>query len=105
MAKITEEMKIQINELYCQLGVKAQVARELGISAASVSKYIVPGYVPKAERVEITCDVELQGIDEFIDNVFNSGFNDSIAANFEYFTQLTKPEKKALEELRKEIFI
>lgn len=51
MARITEEQKVLINELYCKYGVKAQVARELGISAASVSRYIIPNYVPQGQRV------------------------------------------------------
>lgn len=50
MARITEQQKIQINELYAKYGVKAQVARELGISAASVSRYIIPNYIPIAQR-------------------------------------------------------
>ena len=45
--KITDEIKEQINELYCELGVKSHVAKALGISASTVSKYIVDGYVPK----------------------------------------------------------
>lgn len=48
--KITEEMKIQINELYLQLGVKSQVAKKLGISASSVSRYIIEDYVPAAKK-------------------------------------------------------
>lgn len=50
--KITDEDIEQINELYCEIGVKSQVAKILGRSAATVSKYIIPGYVPKNQRVE-----------------------------------------------------
>lgn len=45
MAKrITEEMKIKINELYLELGVQKKVAEALGISTSSVSKYLIPNY-------------------------------------------------------------
>ena len=51
MAKrITEEMKLKINELYYELGVKSHVAKALGISASSVSKYIIDGWKPESER-------------------------------------------------------
>lgn len=56
--KVTNEIIEQINELYLTLGVKAQVARQLGISPATVSKYIIPNYVPKADRVITHCEVE-----------------------------------------------
>ena len=45
--KITDEVIEQINELYCELKVKSHVAKALGISASTVSKYIVPNYVCK----------------------------------------------------------
>ena len=37
-------MKIKINELYLELGVQKKVAEVLGISASSVSKYLIPNY-------------------------------------------------------------
>ena len=56
--KVTPEIIEQINELYCQIGVKSQVAKIIGCSASTVSKYIIKDYKPKAERVEITFDGE-----------------------------------------------
>lgn len=53
MARITEEQKVEINELYASNHNKSLTARILGISPASVSKYIIDGYVPKAQRIEI----------------------------------------------------
>lgn len=50
MAKrITEEMKVQINELYIEYGVKKRVAEILGISPSTVSKYIIPNYKSQKE--------------------------------------------------------
>lgn len=53
MARITEEQIIEINELYASNHNKSLTARTLGISTASVSKYIIDNYVPKAQRIEI----------------------------------------------------
>lgn len=49
--KITDEEIEQINELYLELGVKTRVAAIVGRSASTVSKYIIPGYVSKKDRV------------------------------------------------------
>ena len=49
--KITDEQKEQINELYFENKNKSLTARLLGISPASVARYIVPNYVRKADRV------------------------------------------------------
>ena len=48
--KITDEVIEQINELYLNCGVKAQVARIIGCSPATVTKYIIPNYVGKANQ-------------------------------------------------------
>lgn len=56
--RITPEQIEEINELYLELGVKAQVARKMGISASTVSKYIIPDYIPKTERVLTHCETE-----------------------------------------------
>lgn len=98
MARITEEIKIQINELYYHLGVKAQVARELGISAASVSRYLIPNYTPLASRTIITCDTIPSIPIDFITRLCRG----------EDFTELTKMSSEEiieLNELRKDIYI
>ena len=48
--KITDEIKIRINELYLELGVKKKVADIVGCSPATVSKYIIEGYVSQKDR-------------------------------------------------------
>lgn len=97
MARITEEMKVQINELYYQLGVKAQVARELGISAASVTRYLIPNYTPQSLRRQITCDAEPSSPAAFIEQLKGG-------EQFSELTKLTAAEQIELEELRKEIY-
>lgn len=98
MARITEEMKVQINELYYRLGVKAQVARELGISAASVTRYLIPNYVPVAARQVIECDTKPTIPIDFI-NALAKG------DDFTELTKLTAAEKIEMEELREEIYV
>ena len=51
MAKITNEQIVKMIELYEKLGTYAAVARELGISATTVSRYVkqnqsIKTYVP-----------------------------------------------------------
>jgi len=73
-SRITEEQKEQINRLYYECGVKAQVARQLGISASSVSKYIIPGWQPP--------EVVAEGIEEILErkNIEPKGSFDFVLA-------------------------
>lgn len=48
--KITPEIAEQINEIYYQCKNKSKTAKEIGCSAATVSRYILPDYVPRASR-------------------------------------------------------
>lgn len=98
MARITEEMKVQINELYYRLGVKAQVARELGISPASVTRYLVPNYVPAAARQVIECNATPAIPIDFINALAEGG-------DFIELTKLTAAEQIEMDELRKEIYV
>lgn len=98
--KITDEIKEQINELYCELGVKSHVAKALGISASTVSKYIQPGYIRKADRVieefnERPSVISFDKIDSF-DGAAGIGY---------FFTHMTEDEKEDIKKLQKEIFI
>lgn len=52
MARITPEQIEQINEVYYQCGVKTRTAKIVGVSVASVTKYLIPDYKPKSERQE-----------------------------------------------------
>ena len=42
--KITNEDIININKVYLRVGTYAAAARELGFSAGTVKKYIIPGF-------------------------------------------------------------
>lgn len=94
--RITQEQIEQINELYLIYGVKSRVAKEVGVSAASVTKYLIDGYVSKNGRVELDCEVEPN-----FDGLFlwfqNGGEYDKIK-------ELSPIEEKDLKKLQKEIF-
>jgi DNA invertase Pin-like site-specific DNA recombinase len=51
--KVTEQDKIQINELYLELKTYAAVARETGFSPSTVKKYIIPNYISQND-IKIT---------------------------------------------------
>ena len=98
--KITDEVIEQINELYFENKNKSLTARLLGISPASVAKYIVPNYVRKADRVMEV----FNGRPSVISMDKIASFDG--AAHLGYFlTHMTEDEKKDIEQLQKEIFI
>lgn len=101
--RITEEQKLEINKLYYEIGVKSRVAKIMGISAASVSKYITPGWKPEEERSIKKFEGEVPGPKEFIEG-FLAAENKQ-----DYFWNarlLSKEEWLEIEELqREEIFV
>ena len=101
--RITEEQKLEINKLYYEIGVKSRVAKIMGISAASVSKYITPGWKPEEERSIKKFEGTVPGPKEFIEG-FLAAENKQ-----DYFWNtrlLSKEEWLEIEELqREEIFI
>lgn len=94
--KITDEIKIQINELYLELGVKKRVAEIVGCSPSTVSKYIIEGYVSQKDKAElppfdeskITGPRYYKDWAEFFDNCV-----------------LTEEEWKDMREIQKEVMI
>lgn len=68
----TPEAIEEINRLYYECGIKAEVARRIGCSASTVSRYIVKGWQPAsviAEGIEEILerkDVEPQGMGDFV---------------------------------------
>lgn len=95
MARITEAQKIQINELYVVNHNKAQTARELGISAASVSRYIIDGYVPISQRVTAPpFNKKPEGCQDFVEYALWGKLNELLV--------LTDSEKSELTKLLKE---
>lgn len=94
--KITDEVIERINELYLDCGVKAQVARIIGCSPATVTKYIIPGYVSKVNQADlppfdmnkITGPKQYTSYQEFMDDC-----------------KLTEEEWTEMKEIQKEVMI
>lgn len=100
MAKrITEEQIVQINELYAKIKVKSRVAKELGVSPATVTKYLIEGYVPLAEQKIEKFDKEPSPLNEelFLEKDKFQFINN--------FLKVSEQELVELETLREEILI
>lgn len=97
--QISDEQKVQINELYYKIGVKSKVAKMLGISPSSVSKYIINGYIPIEKRKEGKFREQPKG---FSKNILDMKNGESIA---KFLIQLSSEEWDELKELQKGIFI
>lgn len=99
MAVTSNETIKQINELYVKNHTYAAVARELGVSPATVKKYVLPNYVPEDALILTHVDMVMckARIEHYI--LPKEAFeNDTIMT-------LTDEEKKNVEELWKEISI
>ena len=97
---VSEEDKIQFNELYLIHGTYAEVARQTGFSASTVRKYIVNNYVSqeKLEDIKNIFDADIADLKPKFD------FPKSLKEWQELFLY-TEEEKQEAEELRKEILI
>lgn len=102
MAKITQEQIEQINEVYYETHNKALTARTVGVSAASVNKYIQDDYVPKSQREVNDFNKEATGSDNFIQNLVDN--DNPLAALFNALS-LSSEEWADLKELAKEIYL
>lgn len=96
---VTDNDKIQFNELYLQCGTYAEVARRTGFSASTVKRYIIPNYVSinaVAENI-IPFDKEILAIDQI-------SFPNN-RKEFYNLLVLTDIEKEECEKLREELLI
>ena len=92
MKKVSEEIIQQINEIYAETGVKKVVAERLGISPATVSKYIDPNYVPLSDRFEIKFDKQPPGCAAFHDFVASGATLEEKMQNFCSYCNLSEDE-------------
>ena len=99
MAVITSEKKIEINEAYLRLKSYAAVARECEVSASTVKKYVISGYISQKDIPITHCDKEAckKIVENFI--LTKDMLQDS------QVLMLTKDEEKAIQELWKELNI
>lgn len=94
--KVTEQDKIQMNELYLKLRTYAGVARETGFSASTVKKYIIPNYV-SIENIKI----------KKFDKEIPADFPPYPTSGLEWLQLLavSPQEWEEIKELRKEVLI
>jgi predicted transcriptional regulator len=100
MAKaIDTEMIVQINELYKKIGTYAGVAREIGISATTVRKYVRDDYVAIADM-----KIKRADIGECRKIIENYNLTAEILAD-PLLLELTDEEYEGMKELWEEIAI
>lgn len=107
MARITEEQKIQINEVYARCGVKSKTAEIVGVSVSSVNRYLIPNYVPAAQRNIPKQTEQPKGYMDFVEKMIATvdSQNCTAAAAFCKVCELTDEEWAELKELQKGIVI
>ena len=97
----TPENIEKINKLYYEIGVKAEVARQLGCSAATVSKYIISGWMPPSELPDVDFgEAKADGPHELITAM--SCHPVSAAAGFCECCKLSQDEWIAMQRLQEE---
>ena len=100
MAKaIDTETIVQINELYKKIGTYAGVAREIGISATTVRKYVRDDYVAIADM-----KIKRADIGECRKIIENYTFTADALAN-PNLLELTDEEYEGIKELWEEIAV
>ena len=90
--KVTEDMIIQMNELYIELKTYAAVSRIVGVSPTTVKKYINPNFSKVTENKR---NIEEREINfDLFDRV-----------NWNILLELMPREKVDIEEVRKEVVL
>lgn len=89
--KVTQDMIIQINELYKELKTYAAVSRVVGVSPTTVKKYVIQDYQkPTPSRENIIQEQEINF------EIFNRN-------NWNILLELMPREIDGINELRKEV--
>ena len=98
--RITPEIKTKINELYLELRNYSAVARQIGCSAGTVKRHIIPNYTSIEKDTSNWIRFKIEDLPiEFNDEVFISTYN------LGEFCILTDYEKEELEVLWSEMNI
>lgn len=94
MAKVTDEDKILINQIYLEVGTYAETARRTGFSPSTVKKYIIPNFVPVDSTKKKTFS-----LDDLPDGVIK------LPENLGRLCTLSFDEMEELKDFRKELMI
>ena len=98
MARLTEEDKIKINEIYLKVGTYAETARQTGFSPATVKKYVIKDFKPQSEiKIKVFKEEEIPS------QVDLTPFIQS--ENWGEFCILSEKEKEEMKELWKELLL
>lgn len=95
--KVTNEDIIRMNKLYFKYKTYAAVAREVGFSASTVKKYIIPNWQPVEQQNIVR--FEWSEIPDFDDRIFKD------IDNYGDLCVLTEREQHEIEELWRELSI
>lgn len=96
MARVTQDDIKRFNELYYKYKTYAEVARQTGFSAGTVSKYVDKNYVPIDDSKK----------KKFSGEINNKNFDNLIAAeNWGMLFRLTEKDEVELKELWTEMAI
>lgn len=101
MAKVTDEDKILINQIYLEVGTYAETARRTGFSASTVRKYIL-----ETQKKNISYE-EIDKSEWKIVRIENLDFDKNlpIIYNIGEVCVLSEEERKEIQELWKEIYL
>ena len=106
--KIDEDTIIKINKLYLEIGVKKRVAEIVGVSPATVTKYIIPDFKVEPEVEEkINFSKPLRKADYFIKQIQRISKSNQIDCHAALckICNLTQKEWKEMAEIQKGINI
>lgn len=96
MARVTQDDIKKFNELYYKYKTYAEVARQTGFSAGTVSKYVDKNYIPIDDSKK----------KKFSGKINNKNFDNLIAAeNWGMLFKLTEKDEVELKELWTEMAI
>lgn len=105
---ISEEKIIEINEVYLQCKVKSQTAKIVGVSPATVTKYLIPNYSSQKDNNEkVEFNEEIAGAQNFINGIREivSSKNYTPIKAFCKICELSSEEQKEIKEIQKGIMI
>ena len=94
MARVTDEDKILINQIYLEVGTYAETARRTGFSPSTVKKYIIPNFIPVD-----TIEKKTFSLDDLPDGVIK------LPENLGRLCTLSFNEIEELKDFRKELMI
>lgn len=94
MARVTDEDKILINQIYLEVGTYAETARRTGFSPSTVKKYIIPNFMPVDSTEKKTFS-----LDDLPDGVIK------LPENLGRLCTLSFDEMEELKVFRKELMI